>query len=75
MRNSEEKPGIEMGEDNFVEVAEKQPARDAVSLGDAAMTRRILLKLDFRYISNFSSILGGQEFQLLTRSRTESYLS
>jgi hypothetical protein len=53
MRHSSEKIGNEMGEDNFVEVAEKQPARDAVDLGDAAMTRRILLKLDFRYDFDF----------------------
>ena len=34
---------------------EKRPASDVVSVGDTAMTRRILLKLDFRYHSPLSS--------------------
>ncbi|TVY32013.1 putative transporter [Lachnellula subtilissima] len=47
MRSSDEKVDINM-EDNHVD--EKQPAHDTASLGDKALTRRILLKLDFRIL-------------------------
>ncbi|TVY26070.1 putative transporter [Lachnellula hyalina] len=47
MRSSVEKVDINM-EGNHVD--EKQPAHDAAPLGDKALTRRILLKLDFRIL-------------------------
>jgi hypothetical protein len=36
-------------DEKFVEDANKQPVGIGTSASDAAMTRRILLKLDFRY--------------------------
>jgi hypothetical protein len=50
MRSSTEEPGTEMGDGKLVEAVdhEKRPASDVVSVGDTAMTRRVLLKLDFR---------------------------
>lgn len=54
MRTSTEKTEAEMTDTNLVEVAEKHRSHDVVSIEDAAMTRRILLKLDFRCLNHSS---------------------
>ena len=38
----------DMAEEKFVEHADRSPVTHGVNMDDAAMTRRILLKLDFR---------------------------
>ena len=38
----------DMAEEKFVEHADRSPVTHGVNTDDAAMTRRILLKLDFR---------------------------
>ncbi|TVY55506.1 putative transporter [Lachnellula cervina] len=47
MRSSDEKIDSNMAGD---QVDEKQPAHDATSLGNKALTRKILMKLDFRIL-------------------------
>ncbi|TVY43165.1 putative transporter [Lachnellula occidentalis] len=49
MRSSDEKVDVNMAEDQD-HVDEKQPVHDAAFLGDKALTRRILWKLDFRIL-------------------------
>jgi hypothetical protein len=48
-QDSDEKRESEMADVVFVEKVEQQPSIVGTSAEDAAMTRRILLKLDFRF--------------------------
>jgi len=70
MRSSTEKPGTEMANAKVVEAVdhEKRPASEVVSVGDSAMTRKILLKLDFRYHSLFPHQCIASADQALTVS-------
>jgi hypothetical protein len=46
---TEKKDDMAFQDEKFSEKVEKQPVSAGTSASDAAMTRRILLKLDFRY--------------------------
>ncbi len=54
MVDMEQKNRDEMALDEKIENAEKTRGSTTVSATDAAMTRRILLKLDFRYVCETS---------------------
>ncbi|KAH8676492.1 major facilitator superfamily domain-containing protein [Tricladium varicosporioides] len=48
--DSHDRKDEQIADEKFIEVADKDPVTSGSSVGDAALTRRILLKLDFRIL-------------------------
>ena len=68
-RKDDEKDEMAYPDETFVDDVAKQPVVQSPSTGNAAMTRRILLKLDIRYILTVIPGVGDADH------RSESYRS